>query len=141
MKQANEMMSFEIDYKIFVRDLALRPIPSNIHLENPKPEPQVSSSTSPAATDPISFTPTLPAPSSAMIESSVILRPGGYKRYTLPPPPAPPVSVPSVSNQTHHSNNPLMYTTSLVEIPRRRILPKPSLFSSSFFIWQKTNLS
>lgn len=57
--------------------------------------------------------------------AQVIHRPGGYKRYAVPPPPQPPG--PS-------------YVSTVGPADRRRALPRPGIFGSSFYIWQKPNL-
>ncbi|KAH9813090.1 hypothetical protein DFH28DRAFT_1129041 [Melampsora americana] len=136
MQQATEMMNFEIDYKILVRDMASKPLPNGTMIENPETH---SSSTPPVVpSDPIPYNP--PGPS-VPPTSSVILRPGGYKRYTLPPPPPPPPPPSTTTPINGSQSNGMMYSSTSLPAERRRILPRPSLFSSSFFIWQKINLT
>ncbi|KAA1073900.1 hypothetical protein PGTUg99_019699 [Puccinia graminis f. sp. tritici] len=158
LRQNIDMMDFEIEYKNHVRAMIERPLSAEYLPMETNESKNVSSSSGGLTGSAIGLTSSSGGSSSQGENmagpANVFLRPDGYKRYLNPPLPLPP---PPSSSASTTNNNPLpssqtvpstlshqppgpIYSSSFPPHLPRKTLPRPGMFGSSFFIWQRPHL-
>ncbi|KAH9446410.1 hypothetical protein Pst134EA_030330 [Puccinia striiformis f. sp. tritici] len=151
LRQNMDMMDFEIEYKNHVRAMVEKPL-SEEYLSQPAPTTTPSHgeesirSTMGGKNDLSVVMNGTNSPSPA----NVLRRADGYNRYINPPPPTSssivPNSLPSTTLNlpppplNHQPPGPIYSSTAFNPSFPLKVLPRPGMFGSSFFIWQAPHL-